>query len=174
MIVTRVFAMPSPNTFIIPPIADLLARYLRCCAVIVDPFARNSRLATHTNDLNPETEAQSHMDAIDWLAGLTVSADALLIDPPYSPRQISEVYRQVGRECGMAETQNASLYRRVKDAADPLLKNGGVAICCGWNSGGMGIGREYELLEILLVNHGGAHNDTIVTVERKAQQPKLF
>lgn len=31
----------------------------------------------------------------------------------------------------------------------------------------MGIKRDFELLEVLLVAHGAAHNDTIVTVERK-------
>lgn len=33
----------------------------------------------------------------------------------------------------------------------------------------MGIGKKngFEIIEILLVAHGGMHNDTIVTVERK-------
>ena len=34
--------------------------------------------------------------------------------------------------------------------------------------------RGYELLEVLLVPHGGAHNDTIVTVERKVAMRGLF
>lgn len=55
----------------------------------------------------------------------------------------------------------------VKDELDRILKPGGIAICCGWNSLGFGLKRKYEMLEILLVPHGGAHNDTIVTVERK-------
>jgi len=48
-----------------------------------------------------------------------------------------------------------------------MLKPGGIAICFGWNSMGFGLTRGYELKEILLVTHGAAHNDTIVTVERK-------
>jgi hypothetical protein len=31
----------------------------------------------------------------------------------------------------------------------------------------MGIKRNFKLIEVLIVAHGGAHNDTIVTVERK-------
>jgi hypothetical protein len=31
----------------------------------------------------------------------------------------------------------------------------------------MGIGRGYELLETLLVAHGGGHNDTICIAEKK-------
>ena len=31
----------------------------------------------------------------------------------------------------------------------------------------MGTGRGYELVEVMLVAHGGAHNDTICIAERK-------
>jgi hypothetical protein len=55
----------------------------------------------------------------------------------------------------------------VKDALHERLKRGGVAVCCGWNSSGFGVGRGYRLTDVLLVAHGGAHNDTIVTVETK-------
>lgn len=41
------------------------------------------------------------------------------------------------------------------------------ATFCGWNSAGFGKVRGYVFEEILLVAHGGAHNDTIVTVERR-------
>jgi len=53
-----------------------------------------------------------------------------------------------------------------------MLRPGGIAVCCGWNSLGFGLTRGYEMLEILLVTHGGAHNDTIVTVERKVGEVK--
>lgn len=55
----------------------------------------------------------------------------------------------------------------VKDLIAPKIKPNGVAICCGWDSIGFGKKRGFELLELLLVCHGGRHNDTIVTVERK-------
>lgn len=38
---------------------------------------------------------------------------------------------------------------------------------------GIGLKRGFEMIEILLVPHGGSKNDTIVTVERKSQH-KLF
>ena len=50
-----------------------------------------------------------------------------------------------------------------------LTKPEGLVICCGWTSQGIGKGRGFEILEILLVPHGGSKNDTIVTVERKIQ-----
>lgn len=65
------------------------------------------------------------------------------------------------------ETTQSSFWTNRKNACDRLLKNGGIAICCGWNTVGFGKERGYMLEEILMVCHGGAHNDTIVTVERK-------
>ncbi len=50
-----------------------------------------------------------------------------------------------------------------------MIKVGGYAISFGWNSSGFGKKRGFEIIEILLVAHGGRHNDTIVTVERKVQ-----
>ncbi len=171
--------MPSPDTFSIPPIAALLRRALRDRQCIVDPFARNSGLAHWRNDLNPNTQAESHQDAEVFLAELcdqNIQADAFLFDPPYSPRQITEVYQQIGRPCSMEDTQSARLYRIVKDRAATLMIPDAIAVCCGWSSVGMGVNRGFELIEILLVSHGGAHNDTIVTVERKLEdgQYQLF
>lgn len=174
---SREFAIPNSETFSLPAVSRLLDRWLPNTergAVIVDPFARNSKRANYTNDLNPATSAAFHILAEEFVDQHTFSADAVLFDPPYSPRQIAEVYQQIGRECGTEETQNARLYKRVKDGLDRMLKADGIAICCGWNSLGFGLKRGYEMLEILLVTHGGAHNDTIVTVERKIVMPTLF
>lgn len=162
--------MPSADTFSIPPIRELLRWRLKDCSVIVDPFARNSRFGTLTNDLNPETEATHHLDALEFLSGLVaegVQADAVLFDPPYSPRQISELYAQVGRRCSTNDTQNARLYRECRERLAGMLRPGGIAISCGWNSAGFG--KKFEMEELMLVTHGGAHSDTIVTVERKVQ-----
>ena len=169
MIFTRQFAMPNSNTFELPPVAALLNKWCVGADVIVDPFARDSKRGTLTNDLNPKTTADYHMLAEEFTEQLVgeIMVNVALFDPPYSPRQIAECYQQVGRPCSTQDTQNARLCKRVKDALDKLLPVGGLAICCGWNTMGFGIGRGYELLEILLVPHGAAHNDTIVTVERK-------
>lgn len=168
---SRKFAMPNSETFSLPPIAELLRRYIPDKSLcVVDPFARNSKWGTVTNDLSPDTKAQFHLLAEEFITNDLFDeacADVVLFDPPYSPRQIQECYQHIGRRCSTQDTQNARLYKTVKDGLDRLLKPGGIAICCGWNSMGFGIGRGYEMLEILLVPHGAAHNDTIVTVERK-------
>jgi hypothetical protein len=53
----------------------------------------------------------------------------------------------------------------VRAALTDILDDGGLALSFGWQSSGFG--REWETLEILLVQHGGAHNDTICVAQRK-------
>lgn len=164
----RVFAMPSLDTFSIQSIKSFVRRYLN--GISVDPFARNSRLATYRNDIDKATNAEHHMDAevfCQMLETRNIHADSALFDPPYSPRQIAECYRGCGIEVGMKETQNAALYKRVRNALDRIIKPGGVVLSFGWNSAGMGKGRGYSIIDVLLVNHGGGHNDTICIAEIK-------
>jgi hypothetical protein len=50
-----------------------------------------------------------------------------------------------------------------------MVKTGGIVLSFGWNSIGFGKGRGYKLVEIMLVCHGSAHNDTICIAEQKMQ-----
>ena len=164
----RIWAMPNHNTFTIRPIRELIGRYI-VVGDFIDPFARNSPFNSackFTNDLNPGAETTHHMEALDFLNEIGGEYSGALFDPPYSPRQISECYKSVGREVHTQDTQS-SFYGDRKKALAKIIKVGGVVISCGWNSGGLGKNLGFEIEEILLVPHGGAHNDTIVTVERK-------
>ena len=53
-----------------------------------------------------------------------------------------------------------------------IVKIGGKVITFGWNSGGIGYKYGFEIERILLVPHGGWHNDTICTVEVKTHEPE--
>ncbi len=168
MVINREWAMPSADTFTIPPIAALVKRYL--AGISVDPFARNNGWAVYTNDLNPETSAEYHMDAdsfINLLAADGIKADVILFDPPYSSQQVKEVYAGIGRRFGKEENINSIRWTKEKNAIQQICKQGTVVLSFGWNSTGMGGKRGFEKVEILLVNHAGAHNDTICVVERK-------
>jgi hypothetical protein len=167
---SRSWAMPSQDTFDILPIKDFVWRYLHKSKCSVDPFARNKDWATHTNDINPKTSAQHHSDAEIFLAHLangSVKCDLALIDPPYSPRQISECYKELGIPVTMQDTQNARFYARIKKALLPVLSNDATVLSFGWSSAGMGIKHGFEQVEILLVCHGAAHNDTICLAEKR-------
>lgn len=167
-IINRAWAMPNHNTFSIKPIKQLISKYITD-AVWLDPFSRESPFAEQciTNDLNPDVDADYHMEALDFLAQYdSASVDGVLFDPPYSPRQISECYKSIGRAVHMKDTQS-SFYGDRKKEVGRIVKPGGIVLCFGWNSGGIGKTLGFQLLEVLLVAHGGAHNDTICTVEMK-------
>jgi hypothetical protein len=169
MTIRRVWQMPNSDTFAIPAIGALVSKYLH--GVSVDPFARNTLLATHTNDLNPNTTAKHHMQACDFLNMLAdkgIIADVVIFDPPYSPRQILECYASAGLTADMQSTQNAKLYSDCRTAIRRICKVGTAVLSFGWNSSGMGPG--FSMLELLLVCHGSAHNDTICLVERLTEQ----
>lgn len=167
MIINKKWSMPNSETFSIKPIRELIDKYREEGMIIVDPFARNSDIGTITNDLDPDTKAMYHKDATDFLRGLKDNmADMVLYDPPYSPRQVSESYKRLGISVNMQTTQS-SYWARQKNEIARITKKGGVIITCAWNSGGIGAGLGFEQQEILLVAHGGWHNDTIVTVEKK-------
>jgi hypothetical protein len=169
--------MPNAETFGIKPIGEFVKRYLAAAEVSVDPFARNRNWATYTNDINRNTTASAHMDAEEFLIYLAergVKADLVLFDPPYSPRQVSEHYKAAGREVTAEDTQNGRLYRRVRDAINRVARPGTVVLSFGWQSVGMGANRGYEPIEILLVPHGGGHNDTICMAERKTIAMSMY
>jgi hypothetical protein len=159
-----VWAMPNRHTFEIPPIAAFLDKWLAGCKHILDPMCGKSTRGTCRNDWRYDgMDAEEFCESI-----LSESYDAVLFDPPYSPRQIQECYRAIGIDYSTPQTQNAALYARVRKQLDRILMPGGIALSFGWNS--IGMCKPYITEEVLLVQHGGAHNDTICVAQRKPSQ----
>lgn len=170
MKIDRVWAMPNKDTFKIKPIAQLLKEEMNgwFLPIWIDPFSGNNSPALITNDLNPNVRADFHLDALDFLKlkFIVGDVDGVLFDPPYSPRQVSECYKSLGKTVNMKTTQ-AKFWGDLKAEISRVVKGGGKCISFGWNSGGIGKKYGFEITRILLVPHGGWHNDTIVTVEVK-------
>ena len=168
IVIERVWAMPNKNTFDIKPIKNLILSELTN-GLWLDPFANKNKLASVTNDLNPAFDTDYHMDALDFLKMFdTDSVDGILYDPPYSPRQVSECYNDVGYNVTW-DTTKASFWGNHKREISRIVKIGGKVITFGWNSGGIGAKYGFRIERILLVPHGGWHNDTICTVEVKVE-----
>lgn len=145
MKIKRIWAMPSHKTFTIKPIKELLDRYFG--NEYVDPFPYPFKT-----------------DALEYLKTFAdESVSKLAFDPPYSPRQLKEMYGGAG----LAYNTKSSYWSNIKKEIARIMKNGGVVISFGWNSMGICASRGFEKAEILLVAHGGNHNDTICTVEIK-------
>lgn len=165
MHIERQWAMPNKWTFSIKPIRELLEEEMTG-GIWLDPFAGMLSPATVRNDLNPSSPAEYHMDAMEFLRLFDDSSvDGILYDPPYSPRQVRECYDNISGD--IKWDGRTTFWSDVKDECARVLRDGGKAICCGWNSMGLGKGRGFSMQRILLVPHGGSRNDTICTVETK-------
>lgn len=168
--IERTWSMPNKNTFEIPPIKALLEEEVDLSKYWIDPFANRNKIASVTNDLNLEYDTDYHLDALDFLKLFEdASVDGVLYDPPYSPRQVSECYNDVGYTVTW-DTTKASFWGNHKREISRIVKIGGKVITFGWNSGGIGYKYGFEIERILLVPHGGWHNDTICTVEVKTHE----
>lgn len=176
MIMNRAWAMPNSRTFKIKPIKEIIKKYeafLQDGQLVIDPFSNENvvtdreRLNLKTNDIDTQYETDYSLDALEFLKVFDDnSVDLVLYDPPYSPRQVSEVYKKLGMSVNMQTTQS-SYWGNQKKEISRIVKKGGYVMTFGWNSGGIGKTKGFEIVEILLVAHGGWHNDTIVTIERK-------
>lgn len=168
--IDRAWAMPSKNTFEIPPIKKLLDEEVDRNKFWIDPFANKNKIATVTNDLNRDYDTNYHLDALDFLKMYhDGSVDGVLYDPPYSTRQVSECYNNVGLNVTQDSTKT-TFWSNQKKEISRIVKIGGKVITFGWNSGGIGYKYGFEIQRILLVAHGGWHNDTICTVEVKTHE----
>ncbi len=166
----RIWAMPNKNTFSIKPIREIIERYHDKSMFSIDPFANSNKIAKILNDLDPQYQTESNQDAVKFLRDFDDnSVDFVFYDPPYSVRQVSESYKKLGYSVNTKTTQS-SYWRELKDEIARIIRPGGLVLSCGWNSGGIGKTNGFEIIEILLVPHGGPHNDTIITIEKSVKK----
>jgi hypothetical protein len=174
MKMNRVWEMPNGKTFKIEAIRKLIINNLPGVGVVLDPFANEhsikSIMDNHNyicNDLDKEYECDYNLEAQEFLKVFDDnSVDLILYDPPYSPRQVSELYKKLNKTVTMQDT-NSAYWSKFKNEIAKKIKIGGKVISFGWNSNGIGKKHGFEIEEILLVCHGGGHYDTICTVEIK-------
>ena len=160
MKITRVWSMPNRWSFQIKPIKELISRYVGDGKGWADPFAGKTVCTEFRN--NFET---TRIDARDYIKEVLKpnSLNGILLDPPYSYRQLFKTYKNGGSHLkGLLVPMT-----EINDLSAPLVKTGGYAISFGWNSNGLGLKRGFVIDEVLLISHGGHHNDTIVTVEKR-------
>lgn len=166
--VTRHWDMPNANTFLIPTVADILREFVGNGDGWLDPFANGNSPASITNDLNPEMPTDYHLDAVEFLQLFgDDTQNGVLLDPPYSFHQATITYAGYGQKRVRKLTP-------VYDEAARVVKPGGVVLTFGWNSNGVGIRRRFKTERVYLIAHGGSHNDTIVTVQRKTATQLAF
>jgi len=143
----RSWCMPSHKTFSIKPFKELIDKELG--NNYIDPFPYPFK-----------------QDAIEYLKTIPDNSENYLVfDPPYSQRQLKEKYHNNG--ISFEHPMNASYWSKCKKEISRIIKSSGKVISFGWNSGGIGEKYGFTITKIVLVAHGGQHNDTIATVETK-------
>jgi len=162
----RKFGMPHHKTFRIKPINELLDRYVHH-GKWLDPFANETRLNDKiiTNDLNPAYKTDFNLDFRKFLSKYhNEIIKGILLDPPYSPRQIKEHYVNAGFK--LTYDDSHGLYQHAWELIIQIKPE--YVIQFGWHSNGRK--EYYKVIEILLVTHGGNHYDTIVSVHKRLNQ----
>ena len=167
-VMRRVWEMPNKWTFKMKCVQDLFDRVLE--GEWADPFAGMYSPAKYRNDIEGDRNSTSQMDALDFLKSLgDESVDGVLFDPPYSVEQCLRKYTP--KHNGTAG--RAEYWAKCKDEIRRIVRPGGSVVSFCWDSTGIGKKRGFEITEILLICHGACHNDTIVTVEKKAHNAKV-
>ncbi len=172
LVINRIFEMPNKWTFQMQSAKSILQKY-NVGKGWIDPYAGCNSPAEITNDINTEMPTTYHLFAVDFCNQLKGLYEGVIFDPPYSFRQVTEHYANNGIKATQLDT-SSNFYNRTMNAICNKIKPAGYTISFGWNSAGFGMKRGFEIIEILLINHGGHHNDTIVTVEQKSDQQELF
>ena len=131
---------------------------------VADPFARNCQIGTHTNDIDPDTDAEDHQDALEWLMRQEDQYfDSVIFDPPFSAIMAERKY-----EAGHVNIYTVPGYvSRCFKEITRILKPGGKVLKLGFNST-----RHHHLLDLKrgwLVTFGGNRNDVIMTLWQKNQ-----
>lgn len=164
--ITKMKSAPNAWTFTIPPIRDFVTRYAGSGVGWVDPFAGDNSPAEWRNDWNPVRKSEYHMDAKEFCEFVPGPFKGVIFDPPYSYRQVSEHYKEIGKKATSIDT-SANFYNRVMNAICDKIESGGIALSFGWNTNGFGKNRGFEQIEIMIVAHGQHHNDTLCLSEVK-------
>lgn len=164
------WAMPNKETFKIKPILDFIYQYYENDKLWIDPFANNSQLARITNDLNPNFKTKYNLDAIEFLKLFEDnSVDGCFFDPPYSQRQAKEVYENFGLD-NLAKS--SAWFWNLKREISRIIKPGGIVLTFGWNTSGISKKYGFKKVELLIVNHGSEHRDTLCLAESKGNYIK--
>jgi len=164
--------MPNKWTFQIPVIDHLIRRYAKDGIGWADPFAGQSKFAQYRNDLDTSNNQPFQCEAITFMDGLSIPLLGALFDPPYSLTQVSRSYKDMGLQYHNGDNPTGG-YPKVRDKISRLVTVDGYVISFGWNTVGMGKNRGFDIVEIMIISHGGNRNDTLCTVEQKIREMEV-
>jgi hypothetical protein len=133
---------------------------------VIDPFARDCKLADITNDLNPDTSATHHLDCLEFLQSFELDdVDGCIFDPPFSVRMAKDHYDGFGVDLYCSD--QAKMSQCMKELAR-IIRPGGWLLKFAFNCNRPH--PAFELERLWLVNKGGFRNDISVSLWRHTQR----
>jgi len=149
MNISRAAAPASKNTFTIAPIKRFLNRHVG--REFFEPF--------------PYPFIQ---DALEMMAHIPDRGlvGHCVVDPPYSDRQLVDKYKAAG---GFSIMGNPHYWKLIKAEIARIMKPGNKVITMGWTTTGIGMRNGFYKTDLLIVNHGAQHSDTLILLEKRAQ-----
>jgi len=111
------------------------------------------------NDLNPKMENLDYnMDALEFVEQWDgPKFNTVILDPPYALRKSMTKYN------GFI----SSPFNMIKNKLLDIIEPNAVILTAGYHSNSMGKRRGFKQEHILLMSHGGAIHDTIITLEKR-------
>lgn len=110
------------------------------------------------NDLNPERDAEYHLDVAALREEFPPqSFDTVVFDPPFDDTQADDKYD------GLRADSLVEAFRQFNE----LVRPGGVVISLGWNSWGMTSHGAFSREHVYLLQRGPCLRDVIVTVDKR-------
>jgi hypothetical protein len=155
---------PSVYTFEMPKVKLWVESV--CVGKTLNLFARKILLDIdeYRVDIDRNANANKYCDAYEFISRWDGELfSTVLLDPPYNLRKSREKYG--GRYIGS--------FTKIKNYIPSIIKHGGKVVTFGYDTVGMSKKRGFTKTDILVVCHGGDHNDTLAVVERYVQ-PHLF
>ena len=140
----RDFCLPNKRTYTMQPVKRLFEQEING-GIVIDLFSFPYKT-----------------DALEYIqTQKSNSADVVTFDPPYSDYELGRHYLNKG-----ISPSNGPYYKKLRNECFRVIKPDGKIIVFGWNSVRF---PGFKIERILLLNHGGMHNDTIITVQQKIQ-----
>lgn len=163
-------AVPRPNkwTFEIREVRNLVSAIVGTGAGWCEPYRGHSRLPCEfTNDLNVSVPAGSHMDAGAFCESLPYGLEGAVVDPPWSPSQVSRSYAEAGLKATSLDT-SSNFHSRVRIPLSKRIRPAGRLISLNFRGTGFGRNNGFQLEAVMTVVHPyDGHNAFFLTVEKK-------
>jgi predicted methyltransferase len=135
--------------------------------ISINPFSGKNKMTKFLNDLNFNIDTDCHIDALDFLKLFADnSIDLILYDPPSNPNRMKYYFDKLNLKITKFHTRT-QYWSKLKKEIKRIVKKDGYVISIGYNSGGIGKTFDFNIEEVILLNHKNFSKDIFCVIDRK-------